>query len=184
MSHPARLLAPLGALLASACSTTVERSFTVDAPPERVWEVLGEGFGEVDSWASGVAASSAKPLDADRAGPTGRTCSTDLGPLDENVLLFDATDRRIAYEAHSEAMPFFVRGLENEWRMTPLADGGTQVDMNFVARLTPGFNVVMWPFMRGKITRLLDESIEELTYFVEQGEPHPRKLEAMAEASR
>lgn len=170
------LAAPIALVaMAAGCANTIERSIVVGAPIDEAWEVIGERFAEVDSWASAVPSSSPTYADGELIG---RTCDTTLGSVSESIQEFDAENHTVSYSAEAAEMPFFVRGLTNRWTLTAEGPNATRVDMRFEADLWPGFNLAMWPFMRGQFTDLLDSALEEYQYYLEAGEPHPRKLEA------
>ena len=158
----------------------IQRNITVDATPDRVWEVLALRFGDVHEWASSVFHSSesqGKPS-IPGAPSAGRTCETELGPFEESIVEFDEAKKTLAYTASGEKMPFFVKGLRNRWALSARADGKTQVDMLMNADLAFPFNLFMAPLMKVQMGRVLTFAVEELKHFAETGRPHPRKLEA------
>ena len=166
-------------LTLASCANTIEREFEIDAPIDSSWAVIGEDFGGVEKWASVIPSSYATVQDGV---PTERVCESNIGSLKETVLEYDAEAHRVAYIAEVDDAPFFVSQLANSWTLTDNGRGGTTVRMEFDADLWPVFNVVMWPLMRGEFATLFDETVEELQYYVENGTPHPRKLEAIREA--
>ena len=158
----------------------IRRQIDIDAPPERVWDVLGRRFDQVSRWASSVSHSSVRTDGAalKNAPCSGRVCETDLGPFEESIVEYDEDRQALAYEASGEKMPFFVRGLKNRWSLTPSADSGTRVAMLMTADLAFPFNLFMTPLMKLQMGRILTFAVEELKHYVETGEPHPRKLKA------
>ncbi|MEM1181790.1 MAG: SRPBCC family protein [Acidobacteriota bacterium] len=163
----------------------IERHLTVQAPPNKVWDVLGRRFDEVHLWASSVERSAgAGPAQVPGAPTAGRTCQTELGPFKESIVEFDESNQVLAYTASGEKMPFFVKGLRNRWSLSAAPGGHTRVDMLMTADLAFPFSVFMAPVMKLQMGRILTFAIEELKYFVETGEPHPRKLRARQTALR
>lgn len=162
------------------CSTTIEKSVTVEASVEQGWRVLAEEYGDVAHWASSVSAS--KPvLNGPRIGDasvSGRICETSIGEVTETIVDCDRSQGQIAYTAHAEDMPFFVSGLKNRWTLIRQGKGKSEIKMNFEADLWPVFGLIMWPMMKGELDSLLDESLEELKVYLEQGKLHPREIEA------
>ncbi len=178
-------LLPLIPLLAAACANTVHRETVVDAPLSDAWRVLAEEFSSVDKWASSIPKSYAT-----NGGPAlqgapshGRVCETPLGSATETITRYDERGHVLAYEAKVDTFPFFVSGLSNQWTLIPEGPNRTRIVMDFDADLWPVFNVVMWPFMKGRLVKLLDESTEELETYLETGAIHQRKVAALAEAS-
>lgn len=182
LPQPARTRAlPLVSLFLSACAGTIDREMVVDAPIEDAWRVLATEFASVDAWAASIPKSYATDGGALPGAPAaGRVCETSLGKATETITRFDSRAHVIAYQAKVDTFPFFVSSLKNQWTLAAEGPRKTRITMNFDADLWPGFNVVMWPFMRGKISKLLDESTEELATYLETGEVHERKRAAMA----
>lgn len=156
------------------------KSVRVNVPIEQAWEVLGPNYTRVGDWASSVYASSARagePAIAD-APVLGRICQTSIGPATETLLEYNTETYRIAYDAHAEKMPGFVKGLKNTWQLRSAGPNMTDVDMTFDMRIAPPFNFLMGWMMRLQMGGLLGKAVEEFKYFVETGSPHPRKVKA------
>ena len=66
----------------------------------------------------------------------------------------------------------------NRWAFTAVDASSTEVSMraNLVLNWFPGS--LLAPFLKLAIGKVLKEALEELKYYVETGEPHPRKLKA------
>jgi len=157
----------------------IKRQFTVDTSADTVWEILGQDFGRVADWASGVYVSqgntSARVLPD--APYSGRVCETVIGRFNETITRYDERERVVSYIAKGEKMPFFVKQLSNHWTVTPLSDNQCRVDMCMEASLLPVFNLIMAPMMRMQFIGVIQKTTEELKYFAENNIPHPRKVE-------
>ena len=160
----------------------ITRSIQVDAPAEKVWDVLAHQFYDADKWASSITHSAPR-----EAGPAagdsplaqnGRACDTSLGAFRETIQHYDERARQIGYSAEGDKMPFFVKHLQNNWTVTPKGAGRSQVDMQLQARLLPVFAQLMGPLMKRQFGKVATEATEELKHYVEHGAPHPRKVEA------
>ncbi|MEM9790814.1 MAG: SRPBCC family protein [Planctomycetota bacterium] len=160
----------------------IYRDITIQAPTDRVWRVLGEAYADIGGWMSAVHRSSPRQTDEPIGGAPvgGRVCETDLGPVVETITEYDAERHVVAYNARAESMPSFVIGLANRWSLTGY-DDTTFVEMRLTMNLKFPFGV-MSPLMRIKMGPVLTHAVEELKHYVETGEPHPRKLEAMGRA--
>lgn len=157
----------------------IERTFTINAAADQVWNVLGPQFDKVGEWASAVQHSAPRVGNGPGTAPVaGRVCETDLGPFKESILEYDEVRRILAYDAKGDKMPFFVRDLRNRWQVTPKADGTSQIDMRMQAQLQFPFNLLMGPLMRRQFASVLDKVGDELAHFVETGKPHSRKIQA------
>ncbi|MEO0588681.1 MAG: SRPBCC family protein [Planctomycetota bacterium] len=158
------------------------RDITIDASPDRVWEVLGPGYADIGRWMSAVSHSS--PVIGQQAAPNaplaGRTCETDLGPFKESILEYDEEKRVLAYDAQGDSMPFFVTYLANRWSVTGYGNTA-YVNSQVTVKVKFPFGVML-PMMRLKLGPVLTHAVEELKHYVETGEPHPRKVAAMNQA--
>ena len=158
----------------------IKRQFTIRASAEKLWEIMGIRFADVSDWASSIDSSQATsmgivPIDAPCGG---RICQTSMGSFREKILTYDPHQRIISYDAKGDKMPFFVRSLVNSWVFTPLSDSRCQVDMSMEISLLPVIGLLMAPLMRMQMGGMIDQVVEELTYFSETGIPHPRKRDA------
>ena len=156
----------------------VIRSLNVNAPAEKLWEILAENYDRVGEWTSEIQASSPNP---DLPVGEGRVCSTPgFGDVKETITSYDEGRRAFGYSADISSMPFFVREIGNDWQVE--AKGGDQsvVHMHMQARLMPVFAQVMGPFLKRQMSKSADTILEELKYYAEKGEIHPRKVKALA----
>ncbi|MEO0836424.1 MAG: SRPBCC family protein [Cyanobacteria bacterium J06642_3] len=159
------------------------KQFTVNASADRLWEIMGIQFADISNWASGVYASKGH-YNGDKlpgASYSGRVCETSIGILKEQILIYDEKSRTVSYDAKGKKMPFFVKHMANTWTFTPLSGGKCQAEMNLEVSLLRGFNLIMGPLMKIRMGGVLNQAIEELSYFAENGVIHPRKLESQKE---
>lgn len=148
----------------------------LDVPASRAWTVLGEGFGNIGDWASGLRSSS-----LDRAVEVGalRTCELrGFGPFPsgriiEELLEFDRDAMKFTY-APTSGMPPMFESAENRWSIEPLGKDRCRVT-------THAFIDVRWwalplakLFGRG-IRGTIDTFVLEMRHRVENGNPHPNK---------
>lgn len=153
----------------------------MNAPAERVWDILGPNYTRAGDWASSVYVSGAREGAPKVAGApaAGRVCQTSLGPFTETIEAYDERRRHVAYSATGERMPGFVKRLVNAWTVRP-AGSGSEVEMVLTADIAFPFNVLMGPMMRVQFGKVLREATRELAHYAETGKPHPRKANADA----
>jgi hypothetical protein len=154
----------------------------INAPANEVWGVLAHDFANIGRWATVI--SDSKP-DTTVSAPEGatvgaRVCSNSVpgfGDVREEFLTYDEKGKRFSYRA-TDGMPSFIESAVNNWSVRSIgprqsvveARGGVQM------RLIPG--LFLAPFMKLQLGRSAAQIGEELKYFIEQGQPHPRKLKA------
>jgi len=101
----------------------LERSTTVAAPPERVWEVLAD-FGAIAEWVPMIQHSCLLSEQTEHPG-TVRRVQIARQTLVERVVTWRPA-RELAYDI--EGLPPIVGTARNTWRLTPFG-GGTDVTL-------------------------------------------------------
>ena len=155
----------------------------IDAPIEKVWAVLAVDFGGIGKWASGVNHSEGV---GQGEGLEGATCSERACKINaigfsnakERIIKFDAENHILAYTIY-EGVPGFVKNFVNQWTLEQRG-AGTLVTARSTMRATGLMGWMMKGFMRSSTEGVLRKMGEELKHYVEKGEPHPRKVEAIA----
>jgi uncharacterized protein YndB with AHSA1/START domain len=151
----------------------------IEAPAERVWQALGERFMHVSDWAAPITASC--PIGAADPGVgVARSCSiapfgpVKAGVVKERLTRFDREAMAFEYEA-IEGMPSFVGHAVNRWSVAHVHDRRSQLRIHATLTLRGPMAllgcVIKWQLESGGA-----KVAEELKYFVENGQPHPRKL--------
>ena len=160
----------------------ITRSIRIDAPAERVWDVLAHQFYDADKWLSSIYHSGERasvPTVGDFPLHTGgRSCDTSLGLFRETIQHYDENERSFGYSAEGDKMPFFVKHLQNNWTVSSDGPNRSTVDMRLEAKLLPVFAQLMGPVMKRQFGKVTTEAVEELKYYVETGRPHKRKVES------
>ena len=87
---------------------TIDKTDTINASAERVWEILSDEFADVGSWASVVDHSQAHTKAAAPAGATagGRTCEVPgFGFTDERFTRYDEANKTFSFSVEAEKIP-------------------------------------------------------------------------------
>ncbi len=159
----------------------VTKHITINAPVQEVWHTAAVEFDKIGIWASNVSNSSeaSDTIEFDDAQMAGRVCTTSLGDTYERFVDFSESDHHFTYAIEGDVMPFFVKKALNTWTLIPLSDDTTQLTMSaeLDVNLFPGSLMRLPMAIQSK--RLLQENLEELKYYIETGQPHPRKIDAM-----
>ena len=158
----------------------ITKQLIVNASVQRLWEIMATQFADVSYWASNVDASRGRKNKPHLQGSSysGRVCETSMGTFTETLLVYDVQAKKLAYDAKGDKMPFFVKGLQNHWTFTPLTADKCRVEMEMTISLLPVFNILMGGMMRTQMNSVINQTVEELSYFAENGVPHPNKLKA------
>ena len=110
----------------------IDRSRTIAAEPQAVWDVLAD-FGSISSWADNIDHSCVL-VQGDQ--PLGTTRRVQIGrnALVETITEFDSP-RAIAYDV--DGLPKRVRRFTNRWSLQP-ADRGTIVTLTSTVKIGSG----------------------------------------------
>jgi hypothetical protein len=155
---------------------------TINAPAQKVWRVLAHEFGNIGQYASAIPVSQAvtdipAPEGAEVAG---RVCSTAVpgfAAVREQFTYYDEQAMRFGYQA-TDGRPWFIKHAENHWVVRSLGPNTSVVEAQaeLEVSLLPG--VFLAPLLKRLMRRTGVQFSEELKYFVEHDQPHPRKLKA------
>ncbi|MBI3134649.1 MAG: SRPBCC family protein [Bacteroidetes bacterium] len=160
-------------------STIITQQLVINAPVDKAWQVLGPQFADAYKWAASVEHSEAR----DHNGVNGSNCTergcdvSGIGSIKEKILTYSDTEHILYYEVY-EGMPKMVTYMTNYWQLTATADGKTRLDMKMEMKTGGMMGAMMKGMMKKKMTRLSAEITEEFKYYVETGQPHPRKVKA------
>ena len=160
----------------------IERQVTIDAPADEVWKVLAHRFGDVSKWASSVSRSTYEPSTSGDTVGSERFCATSFGDLKETIVRYDEAGKSLSYRA--EGLPSVVTEGVNTWAVHPSGNNHSVVSMRAEMTLKPGIGLVVGPVMKLQLGKALGQVVDELKYYVETGQLHPRKIEARAKEAK
>ena len=103
---------------------TVRTDIEIDATADAGWKLLGEGFGEWDTWSPGIDKVTMKGPLAQGVIRVNETPS--LGTVTQELVRFERAERALAYEVR-EGLPPFLRAMRNDWQIDPLGDGRSRL---------------------------------------------------------
>lgn len=146
------------------------RTVELNISAERVWEAIGNRFGDNGLWAASLTSSH---LMGDLAVGVNRVCMNKQQKIVERLNLFDAKKMHLAYEITSD-LPAIVKTAKNHWSVKSL--GANRSSMT--AEVTS--DLVWWatplsPLMTIAVSGILTKAMDELKHWAETGEQHPRK---------
>ena len=166
----------------------IKKSITVDQSIDKVWEIMATDYTRVGEWTSAINVS--KPNDEVKtklqdAPAGGRVCTAPgFGDVKETITRYDESKKAFSYKADISSMPFFVKGIANNWSFRPLGPNKTEVNMKIDLDLNAFPGTLMAPIMRSQLSKTSNVILEELKYYAETGNIHPRKLKALKKAGR
>ncbi len=159
--------------------TIITKEITINSDIEKAWKVLGPEFADAHKWASSIKHSEA----SDNKSFNGSTCSergcdvSGIGDIKEKITKYSDTEHVLSYDVY-EGMPKMVRHMNNHWKLTDLGNGNVKLEMKMTMKTGGFMGTMMKGMMKKKMSKTADEVIEEFKYYVETGNPHPRKIKA------
>lgn len=164
----------------------IRKSIQINAPANKVWQLVAHEFENVSKWASDVGYSEKT---SDRIVPkgadvSGRVCTSKYGDIREGFIHFDEDGMTFTYDAEGEAVPFFIRRTTNTWKVEAKGEQMCIVSFQPEVDFIPVMGLIVGFPMRRFMSTVLKNTLEELKYFVETGNVHPRKEQAIVKARR
>lgn len=159
-----------------------QKNTSINAPIDRVWQVVAHDFDKVGEWSSAVQSSGAN-LEAsipDGATVGGRVCATDFGDLKETFTAYDEAKHTFTFRV--TGMPSFITLAQNTVKVTPSGGGTTDVSLN-IQMETNAVGKIMGPMFAIKLKSALNAFLDELKIYVERGELSSRKKKQLAKAA-
>lgn len=146
----------------------------IAASPSRIWELLGDEFATIGTWASTIASSRAS--DGARAPGLGsrRVCEVPgFGETREEIVEWEE-GRRLAYSAEADRLPSFVSDFLGSFELLPTSDG-TEVTQTIRATLSGWRGRAAGPMMRWQMGRAQRAVLIDLEAIVTCGHVSARK---------
>ncbi len=156
----------------------LNRKTTINKSIMDVWEVLGNQFGEISNWSSLISESKVYG-DSKLGGLTysKRETNTTRGITVQEMTSFNPEQYSLSYKALS-GTPFFIKSTNAEWVLSKLNEGSTQLNMSVDIQTKGILGFILSPIVKIKLGKLGDELVDDFKYFLENGNPHPRKVAA------
>ena len=162
----------------------VKDQVTVDAPASKAWRILAQEFDRIDKWSSGIAESRGITNVSIPEGATvgGRFCLSpgSGGDATEAFTYYDKQAMRFGYKAIGELpWPWLLKEAENNWQVSPISSEKSIVEFRAEVEVATLPGLILIPLLPLMKKFLGTRTLEELKFYVEHDQPHPRKLKAL-----
>lgn len=154
----------------------VTKEITINASTKELWRILADDYDKIGEWTTTVQLSTPNP---DVPEGEGRVCSTALGHVKETITHKDEQKHAFTYAVTAENAPFFLDGIDNTWNVEAVGNNQSLVRMSANVKLMPVVGQLIAPFMKMRMLKGFNSILEELKYYAETGQIHPRKLEEL-----
>lgn len=160
-------------------------TIAIDAPADRVWDIIAHQFGRIGEWATAIPCSAAimAPATVTRnhvlveAPVAGRVCDTGMRAVPrvmETIVAYDEDARTLTYQA-TAGMPAFVTLARNTWQVTPLSNVQALVSYAGELEARGVLGTLAKRLLLARVARDGQYLLEDLRHYAEHGEPSPRK---------
>ncbi|MEL6675048.1 MAG: SRPBCC family protein [Bacteroidota bacterium] len=147
----------------------------INKPIEEVWKFIVEEFHNSHEWAFGTSmcrkGTEAEDFD--------RVCHTETGKLMDTITKID--DENHVLEFSVKGLPFFVRSVVSTWTLKPLSPTQTELVLGPRIEVIPVIGTLMQIPMKMAFSKLYPGLLDDLTTFVETGQPSARKQQEIME---
>lgn len=93
--------------------------------------------------------------------------------VEEHIIAYDETNRSLTYQGHG--MPKFIKTARNRWHVEALGGRRSRVSLEATLESQGIFGRLMYVFLRLQLARVGPQFLSDLKYYVEHGDPSPRK---------
>lgn len=155
----------------------------IERPIQEVWEVMGNQFGHVAKWSSNF--HSSEPGGEPKFGGipfSQRNTFTDRGETIQVLEAFDAENFTFSYRI-TKGLPPVADMAKSTWYLKQVDAGKTIAAMDYYMDPKPTVPGEMLEKIEKGLGMSALALVEELKFYLENGEPHPRKLESTQKTS-
>ncbi len=161
----------------------VEHSIYIDIPIDSLWKITALEYEKIGDWSAGVKTSEGGSIGGHNGEIyTERVCEPGYKGFKttvERIIDYQAEQYFFTYQI-AEGLPKMVTNATNTW--SHQTDGnGTRITMQVNMELKGLMGSLLKGTMSKKMSKILQENLEELKIYAETGELHERKKELNAQ---
>lgn len=153
----------------------IEKEILINKSIRDAWKVLGVDFANASKWASAVSHSEGSGDKFKGSTCSERGCSTTMGSIKEKLYEFSNEKYLLAYEV-AEGMPSMVKYATNTWKLVEIGENKCKLQIKMDIKMGGFFGSLLQPIMKMQMSKIGNHLVEDFAYYVENGTPHPRKL--------
>jgi hypothetical protein len=153
------------------------KEVSINAPADRVWDIVGHNFAKIGNWDGSVSSSivnnSFPKVNGSPYG--GRVCETSFGTINEKFTAYDEKGMTFSFQGDITS-PVFSNVL-NTVTVIPVNANKSRVitspnvDLTFLGK-------VMSPLLKAGLGSAIKKGLEDLKYYTENNKISPRKLKS------
>lgn len=152
------------------------KKIAINKSIDEVWEVLGNQFGQISNWAALIKESKVYGEgQLNGLNYSKRETNTLNGITKQEMTSFNPANYSLSYKSISGTPPI-IKEVRAVWRLTKKDSNTTDLVLDFTADMK-GLGFILVPIVKIKLSKVGGELLDELKYYLENGKPHPRKIE-------
>lgn len=169
----------IGVHLFASRTLKFKEEVVINKPINDVWEVLGNQFTEPHLWATNFKTSKGggEPK-LSGLSYRHRATTTENGENWQELDAFDPDNYVLSYHI-SKGVPSIASSAIGTWKLSQISESQTQLHVDFSLKTKGLLGILISPIVSKKVGQASAEIVEEFKYYVENEQPHPRKLEAV-----
>lgn len=157
----------------------IKKETIINSDIEKCWNVLGKDFENAYKWASAIKHSEGSGKSFHGASCSTRSCDVKgMGSLKETLLNYSDITHSLRYEI-SAGLPTVIKKGTNSWSLFPIGTSEAKLTMEFDIEISGFMGTMMKPMLKRQMGNMGNKFLEEFKYYVEKGNPHPRKIKSM-----
>jgi hypothetical protein len=160
----------------------IDKEILVKQNINEAWKTLGQNFAHAYVWASAVKHSEGRGANYNGSACSERGCSTTMGGIKEKLTAFSRENYSLSYEV-ATGLPKIVKHATNAWQLVAIDTQTCMLHIKMSFEMAGYLGVIFEPILKWQMGKMANELLEDFAYYVENGQPHPRKLKAQQNES-
>jgi hypothetical protein len=164
----------------------IKKSIIINKSADHVWKVFAHDFNNAGKWMSAVPHSYEEQIGQqfESCHSKGRICELDGRPdglkAVESFLAYDEVNKTCTVDIELENGPALIpiNGNVVDFILKEINEDCCEITWVISPKLKD-FAYLIYPLVKFGVGVFVQQIIEELKYFAETGEPHPRKIKAL-----
>lgn len=151
------------------------KDITINAPADKVWDILGHKFTEVGQWSRSISHSVIN-IDAPKVNNSpvgGRFCTTNIGKISEEFTAYDEEKMTFSFKGVITSKVF--SNVINTSTVTAIDESTSKVTVTPQVDLKI-LGLLMYPMIKMNLSKIIKEVLIDLKYFAENDKPSPEKI--------
>ena len=135
----------------------------INVSADRLWEIIGPGFGEAHTWSRAVDHSVTSGIPTiEGASCSNRACdlnASGFNKISETIIEYNDEKRKLGYTVDT-GLPGFVVYLANNWSVIDVAPNQSQARMNIQMKMKPFMGALMGGMFKKNLNKACPQRMD------------------------